>query len=91
MGHAAAVVTSESQYMHLAAALGRPHVAIYGAGSPRGHRVADTRRSVMWLNLECSPCLESHCRFGHMKCLSQQLPAQVFTSLRKAMRFSATA
>ncbi|HYI03725.1 MAG TPA: lipopolysaccharide heptosyltransferase II, partial [Reyranella sp.] len=32
VNHAAAVVTSESQYMHLAAALGRPHVAIYGSG-----------------------------------------------------------
>lgn len=91
MSHAAAVVTSESRFMHLAAALGRPHVAIYGAGSPRAHHVADTRRSVMWLNLECSPCLESHCRYGHMKCLSLQMPAQVFGSLRKALRFSATA
>jgi heptosyltransferase II len=91
MGHAAAVVTSESQFMHLAAALGRPHVAIYGAGSPRGQRIAATRRSVMWLNLECSPCLQTHCRYGHMKCLTQQMPAQVFASLRKALRFSATA
>lgn len=91
MSHAAAVVTSESQYMHLAAALGRPHVAIYGAGDPRAERMATNRRSVMWLNLECSPCLEAHCRYGHMDCVTQQMPAQVFASLRKAMRFSATA
>jgi heptosyltransferase-2 len=91
MSHAAAVVTSESQYMHLAAALGRPQVAIYGAGNPRAERIATNRRSVMWLNLECSPCLEAHCRFGHMACVALQTPSQVFASLRKAMRFSATA
>ena len=91
MNHAAAVVTSESHYMHLAAALGRPHVAIYGAGDPRAERINPSRRSVMWLHLECSPCLDAHCRFGHMNCVNQQAPAQVFASLRKTMRFSATA
>lgn len=91
LNHAAAVVTSESQYMHLAAALGRPHVAIYGAGDPRAERINPARRSVMWLHLDCSPCLDAHCRFGHMNCLAQQTPAQVFAALRKTMRFSATA
>ena len=91
MNHAAAVVSSESQYMHLAAALGRPHVAIYGAGDPRPERINTSRRSVMWLHLECSPCLDAHCRFGHMNCVNQQLPDQVFAALRKTMKFSATA
>jgi heptosyltransferase-2 len=91
MNHAAAVVTSESQFMHLAAALGRPHVALYGAGDPRAERINASRRSVMWLHLECSPCLEAHCKFGHMNCVTRQMPAQVFASLRKAMRYSATA
>ncbi len=91
VNHAAAVVTSESRYMHLAAALGRPHVAIYGAGDPRAERINTTRRSVMWLHLECSPCHDAHCKFGHINCVNQQMPAQVFASLRKSMRFSATA
>ena len=91
VNHAAAVVTSESQYMHLAAALGRPHVAIYGAGDPRAERVSGARRSVMWLRLECSPCFDAHCKYGHMNCVNQQQPARVFDTLRKAMRFSATA
>lgn len=91
VNHAAAVVTSESQYMHLAAALGRPHVAIYGAGDPRAERITTSRRSVMWLRLECSPCFDAHCKHGHMNCVNQQMPAQVFATLRKAMRFSATA
>jgi heptosyltransferase-2 len=91
VNHAAAVVTSESQYMHLAAALGRPHVAIYGAGDPRAERISGLRRSVMWLHLECSPCFDAHCKYGHMNCVNQQQPARVFDTLRKAMRFSATA
>jgi heptosyltransferase-2 len=91
VNHAAALVTSESQYMHIAAALGRPHVAIYGAGDPRAERINASRRSVMWLHLECSPCLDAHCKFGHMNCVNQQAPEQVFASLRKTMKFSATA
>ena len=91
VNHAAAVVTSESQYMHLAAALGRPHVAIYGAGDPRAERISASRRNVMWLHLECSPCFDAHCKHGHMNCVNQQQPAHVFATLRKAMRFSATA
>jgi len=91
VNHAAAVVSSESQYMHLAAALGRPHVAIYGAGDPRAERINGSRRSVMWLHLECSPCFDAHCKHGHMNCVNQQQPARVFDTLRKAMRFSATA
>ncbi|MGE0797180.1 MAG: lipopolysaccharide heptosyltransferase II [Lautropia sp.] len=91
IGRAAAVVTSESQYMHLAAALGRPHVAIYGAGDPRTERISSTRRSVMWLRLECAPCYDAHCRLGHLDCVNRQSPAAVFASLRRTMRFSATA
>ena len=91
MGRAQAVVTSESQYMHLAAAMGRPHVAIYGGGDPRAERFNSARRSVMWLHLECSPCLDAHCRFGHMNCVNLQTPERVFAALRKAMKFSATA
>ena len=91
MRHANAVVSSESHYMHLAAALGRPHVAIYGAGDPRAERISGNRRSVLWLRLECSPCLDAHCGVGHMNCLNQQAPAAVFAALRRTMRFSATA
>ena len=78
---AAAVVTSESQYMHLAAALGRPHVAIYGAGDPRAERITASRRSVMWLRLECSPCFARECPLGHFRCMKEISVEQVLKML----------
>lgn len=88
---AASVVSSESSVMHLAAALMRPHVAIYGAGDPRAERVADNRRQVLWLRLDCGPCNAAHCRLGHLNCLNRQSPEAVFAALQKTLRFSATA
>ena len=91
IARAAVVVSTESAAMHLAAALARPHVAIYGGGDPRAERVADRRRQVLWLRLECSPCNDAHCRFGHLDCLNLQSPEAVFSAVQKTLRYSAAA
>ena len=50
------VVTADSTPMHLAAALGRPLVALFGPTNPR--RTGPYRRmaDVLRLDLPCSPC-----------------------------------
>lgn len=88
MQRADAVVSGESQYMHLAAALRRPHVALYGAGDPRAERIADARRKVLWLHLACSPCLDAHCRFGHTDCMNGIAPAAAMSALRQTIEFA---
>ncbi len=90
LARADGLVSGESDLMHLAAALGRPHVAIYGGGDPRAERIADRRRTVLWLRLACSPCAEDHCPLGHLNCLQQQSPEAVLEALNKTLRFSAT-
>jgi heptosyltransferase-2 len=62
---AAAVVSNDSGVMHVAAALGRPTVAIFGSTSP-----AWTSASVPWVrNLyaayPCSPCFRRRCDVGY--------------------------
>ncbi len=66
---------NDSGSMHVAGALGLPTVGIYG--STRADRTGPLgpRTRVLYHPLECSPCLERTCRFGHYQCLTQ-IPAQ---------------
>lgn len=88
MRHATAVIGGESRHMHLAAALRRPHVTLYGAGDPRAERVATARRKVLWMRQPCSPCLDSHCRFGHADCMTGISPHAALAALRQALEFN---
>ena len=83
------VVSNDSGLMHVAAAFGRPQVAVFGSSDPRHTPPRSPRARVEWLHLECSPCFDRTCPLGHTNCLNQIPPAAVFESLRKAMRFEA--
>jgi heptosyltransferase-2 len=87
IGTASAVVSNDSGLMHVAAALGRPQVAVFGSSDPRHTPPRSPRARVEWLHLECSPCFERTCPLGHLNCLNQIAPAAVFDALKKAMRF----
>ena len=77
MSLAKAVVTNDSGLMHLAAALKRPLVAIYGSSSPEMTPPLSSQSRSIWLNLDCAPCFKRHCPLGHLKCLNDIDMAQV--------------
>jgi lipopolysaccharide heptosyltransferase II len=62
-------VGNDSGCMHLAGALGVPTVAIFGSTNPRRTGPLGAHCTVIYRGIECSPCLERTCRFGHYNCL----------------------
>ena len=78
---AGAVVSNDSGLMHVAAALNRPLVAVYGSTSPQFTPPLAEQVEIVRLGLDCSPCFERTCRFGHYDCLGQLKPRPVIEAL----------
>lgn len=64
------VVSHDSGLMHVAAAAGAEVVAIYGSTSPDFTPPLTDKASIVRYPIECSPCFDRTCRFGHYKCLT---------------------
>lgn len=67
----AKVVTHDSGLMHVAAAAGAEIVAIYGSTSPDFTPPLTSSAVIMRYPIDCSPCFERTCRFGHYHCLTR--------------------
>ena len=70
MSLAASVVTNDPGLMHVAAAIGRPLVALYGSTTPEMTPPLGPVVEIVERQLPCRPCFERTCPLGHLDCLN---------------------
>ena len=82
------LASNDSGLMHVAAAFAVPQVAVFGSTSPLHTPPLNERARVLWLKeeleLDCMPCFDRTCRFGHYRCLNSIAPARVESALLQA-------
>lgn len=84
------VVSNDSGLMHVAAAFGIPQVAVFGSTSPEHTPPLNDKARVLWLKdelqLDCAPCFDRMCRFGHTRCLTGVAATRVQAALDNALQ-----
>ena len=78
---ASIVVSNDSGLMHIAAALKRPLVALFGSTDPAHTPPLSRNCEILYAGLSCSPCFKRECPLKHLNCLRQLSPDMVQTAM----------
>jgi heptosyltransferase I len=73
------MISNDTGPMHVAAALSKPIVAIFGPTEPRRTGPYGQMQNVVRIDLPCSPCFKSHCTYSKpLECLRAISPETIF-------------
>ncbi len=76
------MVTNDTGPMHIAAALGRPVIGLFGPTDPRRTGPYGQVERMLQAELECAPCMKSSCSYARpMECLRAISPSRVLARL----------
>lgn len=83
------IVTNDTGPMHIAAALGKPVVAMFGPTEPRRTGPYGQIEKILRIQLPCSPCLKSVCTYHKpMECLRAITPADVESEIHRRFKIT---
>ncbi len=82
---AGVVVSNDSGLMHIAAALNRPLVAVYGSTSPAFTPPLGEQVETLAIAVDCGPCFQRDCPLQHLKCLTDLLPGSVLAAIDRLL------
>lgn len=83
----AVVVSTDSGPRHIAVALNRPVVSLFGSTQPHWTRTYNVPEIELSLGLECQPCYKSACPLGHHHCMEQLDVQRVLTAVESQLNF----
>lgn len=87
MSLATVVISNDSGLMHIAAALNKPLVVLYGSSSPKFTPPLTNQVEIINLNLPCSPCFERVCPLNHFKCMNEISPTLVLSKIETLLQY----
>ncbi len=85
LSRADVVVSSDSGPRHIAAALNKPVVSLFGPTDPRGTQTFNVQEKILQSFIECRPCYQSECPLKHHHCMRNIEVDQVFAAISEAM------
>jgi len=83
IAQAEAMVSNDSGLLHIASALNRPIVALYGPTDPNHAPPFSDIAKSLYLGIECAPCRQRECPLGHHNCMRGISAEMVWQPLRE--------
>ena len=75
------VISNDSGLMHVAAALNKKVIAIFGSSDPYHTPPMSSKAVIEYLGLSCSPCFARVCPLKHLNCLKEIKPTKIKKNL----------
>lgn len=85
IAQAHAVIANDSGLLHMASALNRPVIALYGPTDPNHAPPFSDIAHLLSLRLACAPCKQRECPLGHQDCMQKLEVDMVWQPLREIL------